>query len=93
MLTLERIRRELGAFPALVRIGLVVMAFAGLADVVAHLEGTGHAGHLHTHAASELSAHAAGFVSMVLILLGVVRDGVRRSRPGRPARRTSTGVT
>jgi hypothetical protein len=85
MLIIDR-ARELASLPLLVKIGLVLMAFAGFADVVAHLEG-GADGHLHAHTASEAAAHLAGFVSMVVILLGVVVDGVRqaRARPMVPA--------
>jgi hypothetical protein len=78
MFTIDR-ARELLTLPLLVKIGLVAMAFAGLADVVAHLEGPSD-GHLHAHSAGESAAHLAGFVSMVVILLGVVIDGVRKGR-------------
>ena len=86
MLTIERIR-GLGALPLLVKLGVVGMAFAGLADVVAHLEAVDHVGHLHTHTTSEAAAHLAGLVSMVVIFVGVVVDGVRqgRARRGAPA--------
>jgi hypothetical protein len=82
MLTLERIRAELLGMPLFSRIGLVILVIGGFADVVAHLEAAGHAGHPHEHTASELSAHLIGFVGMVVILLGVVADGVRRTHPG-----------
>lgn len=78
MFTIERARGLL-TLPLLVKIGLVAMAFAGLADVIAHLEAPSD-GHLHAHTASEAAAHLAGFVSMVVILVGVVVDGVRQSR-------------
>jgi uncharacterized membrane protein len=78
MFTIERIR-ELLTLPLLVKIGLIVMAFAGLADVIAHLEAPSD-GHLHAHTASEAAAHLAGFVSMVVIFVGVVIDGVRQGR-------------
>ena len=78
MFAIERIR-ELLTLPLLVKIGLIAMAFAGLADVVAHLNAPSD-GHLHAHAASEAAAHLAGFVSMILIFVGVVIDGVRQSR-------------
>ena len=83
MLTVEHLR-GLAHLPLLVKVGLVVMAFAGLADVVAHLEAS-HTGHLHTHSASESAAHLVGLVSMILIFLGVVIDGVRQSRARRSA--------
>jgi hypothetical protein len=75
MLILEHMR-GLAHLPLLVKVGLVAMAFAGLLDVVVHLEASGD-GHLHAHTASEASAHLAGLVSMVVIFLGVVIDGVR----------------
>jgi hypothetical protein len=81
MFTIER-ARELSTLPLLVKIGLIAMAFAGLADVLAHLEAPGD-GHLHAHTASEAAAHLAGFVSMVLIFVGVVIDGVRQGRDRR----------
>lgn len=86
MLTLERARMELISLPLLARVGLVILVLGGLADVVAHLEAASHADHLHEHSASELSAHLIGFVGMVVILLGVVLDGVRRTYRSHPAR-------
>jgi hypothetical protein len=75
-----------------VKAGLVLMAFAGFADVIAHLEASGD-GHLHAHTASEAAAHLAALVSMVVILVGVVVDGARQGRARRagraPARKES----
>lgn len=66
-------------FPGVSRIGLVVIALAVLADIVAHatpgLDGD-HAG----VTGPELSAHAAIFLGMVLVLAGVVIDGARSMR-------------
>ena len=70
---------ELISLPLLTRVGLVILVIGGLADVVAHLEVVGHTEHLHEHTTSELSAHLIGFVGMVVILLGVLLDGVRRT--------------
>jgi hypothetical protein len=81
MFSIER-TRELLTLPLLVKIGLIVMAFAGLADVVAHLEAPSD-GHLHAHTASEAAAHLAGFLSMIVIFVGVVIDGVRQARARR----------
>jgi hypothetical protein len=89
MLVIERLR--LGTLPGLVKVGIVLMVFAGLADVVAHLEAVDHAGHLHTHTATEAAAHLAGLVSMVVIFVGVVVDGVRKGR-ARAAGRDEEGV-
>lgn len=88
MLTLERIRGDLLALPVLTRIGLLVSVVGGIADVVAHLEVSNHTDHTHAHAVSELTAHLIGFVGMVVILLGVVLDGARRTycdRQDRPS--------
>ena len=85
MLTIETIRADLPRLPLLVKLGVVVMALAGLADVIAHLEVhdvVEAANHVHQHTSFEAAAHLAGFVSMVLILIGVVIDGVRRTRKG-----------
>jgi hypothetical protein len=91
MLTLERIRTELHSLPLLVHMGLAILVIGGLADVVAHLEVAGHAGPAHDHTASELSAHLIGFVGMVVILLGVVMDGVRQVYLGRSVEDSSRG--
>ncbi|MCZ7538313.1 MAG: hypothetical protein FIA92_10750 [Chloroflexi bacterium] len=61
----------------------MILVIGGLADVAAHLEAAGHADDLHEHTTSELTAHLIGFVGMVVILLGVVLDGVRRTYRGR----------
>jgi len=95
MFTLERVGHEVAALPGLVKVGLVAMAVSGLADVVAHLEESGVAevaGHVHEHTAFEASAHLGGFVSMVVILLAVVADGVQRNRARRSAEPTGKGV-
>jgi hypothetical protein len=80
MLSIEKPRSDVARLPLLAKAGLGGMAIAGLADVVAHLESNGHAGHLHVHTSSQVAAHTGVLVSMVLIFLGVVSDGVRRSR-------------
>lgn len=85
MLALEASLQQLVSLPVITRIGLVIMVLGGLADVAAHLEAAGHTGHQHEHTAAELSAHLIGFVGMVVVLLGIVLDGVRRQRFARPA--------
>ncbi len=92
MLSIDRIRPQLAALPLLARIGVAVMAFAGLGDVVVHLGATDHVGHLHEHASAELQAHLAGFVGMVLVFVGVVADGVRQQRLRKLAGALSKGV-
>jgi hypothetical protein len=91
MLTLERLGGQLRSLPTLVHAGLAILVLGGLADVVAHLEAAGHADHLHEHTASELSAHLIGFVGMVVILLGVVMDGLRQTYRGRPEETSTNG--
>jgi hypothetical protein len=85
MLTIEAATRDLAAAPALAKAGVVVMVLSGLADVIAHLEAHGPelTTHVHEHTGLELWAHLGGFLSMVLILLGVVIDGARRHRARR----------
>lgn len=79
MLTIEngrRFAREASGFPALTRIGLLVMVAAGALDVVVHLMASEHAGH-HVFGV-EHAAHVLGVVGMVLVLAGVVAYGARR---------------
>lgn len=96
MLTIETIPQGVktvggfGAIPLLVRIGLVVLVFGGFADVTAHVAafapaaGTGGAAeHTGGHTPDEVAAHVVVFVGMVVILLGVVVDGVRQTRLAR----------
>jgi hypothetical protein len=70
----RRLRRDLALVPVVTRLGLVVMALAGAADVAIHLALGEHAG----HAGVGHLAHLAGIVGMVLVLAGVVVDGARR---------------
>ena len=93
MLAIERIRTEPRGVPGLTKFGVVALGFAGLLDLIAHLEANEHVGHLHQHTSAEASAHLAAFVSMVLIYLGVVLDGARQQRARRrSADRRSKGV-
>ena len=93
MFSIDQLRREIGSLPAVVKIGLAVMVFAGFADVIAHLEAAGHVGHLHEHTSAELTAHVVGFVGMVVVFVGVVVDGVRKQRLRRRPESTSKGVS
>jgi hypothetical protein len=86
MLALERGRREIAALPTLMKIGGVALALSGLADLVAHLGvggGIEPVGHVHAFTSDEAAAHFAAFVSMVLIFVGAVVDGIRRARTHR----------
>jgi hypothetical protein len=93
VLSIERFRTEARDVPGLSKVGVVALGFAGLLDLIAHLEASEHVGHLHQHTSAEASAHLAAFVSMVLIYLGVVLDGARQQRARRSsADRPSKGV-
>ena len=85
MLTIEagkRLTREVGTFPVLSRGGLLLIVAAGVGDVAVHLLSGAHAGH-HGFGLAHL-AHLLGVVGMVLVLIGVVADGVRRQFDRRP---------
>ena len=95
MLTIERVTKEASALPGVVKIGVVALLLSGLDDLSLHLAAGGALepiGHTHAFTPDEAVAHLAVFVSMVLILSGVVIDGVRRNRARRtPTRRTHEG--
>jgi hypothetical protein len=73
---------EVGQLPWMVRIGLALMPLAFLVDLVVHISPTGHSHHAG-FAAEEHIAHLLGILAMVLVLAGVVFDGVRRHRSRR----------
>ena len=75
MLALER---RLRALPLVIRLGMVVIAFGGFADLVTHLS-FADAAEPGGHTPAQLSAHVIAFAGMVLVLAGVVVDGVRQS--------------
>ena len=79
MLTLEPVTATVAALPRVVRAGLVLLAGGVAADVVAHLAAT--AAHGHGFSPAEVASHLVVFVGMVVVLLGVVIDGVRQSHP------------
>ena len=88
--------RGVGSLPLIARIGLIVLVLGGIADVVAHFGvavGTPDAGHSAGHTADEIAAHLQVFVGMVLILLGVVVDGIRQTRLGPRASSSRKGVS
>ena len=85
MLTLESLRARLRHVPTLMKFGLLVMALALFADLVAHLEVSApvtHSGDGHVHTTTQLWAHVGVFVGMVIVFAGVVADGIRRTRKG-----------
>ena len=89
MLMLERLHREFLASPGLVKVGVIALVLSLLDDATLHLasgtllEPIGGHGYLTP---DELAAHLAAFMSMVAIFVGVVADGVRRSRARRAHR-------
>ena len=72
--------RTVGRLPLVMITGLLAMAAGGVLDVVVHL----HAG--HHGAVPEHLAHLVGVAGMVLVLAGVVIDGLRRQLRQRAAR-------
>jgi hypothetical protein len=94
MLAIESVVRDIRPLPALTRVGLAVLVLGGLADLAAHIAVTApETGHGHGFTPAEVEAHLVVLAGMVLVLIGVVVDGVRRTRPGRSAGNTSTGGT
>ena len=89
MLALES---HVRALPLVIRLGLIVIAFGGLADLVTHLS-FADAADTGGHTQAQLSAHAIAFAGMVLVLAGVVVDGVRQSMVRRrgPGRQPTGG--
>ena len=78
-----QIVRGLRRLPALLLIGLLVMATGGVLDVVVHLGQAGHDG--HGGFGPEHLAHLIGIAGMSLVLVGVVLHGARRQRRPRAA--------
>ena len=72
-------RSTAAAIPAGSKLGLVVMAIGLMIDLAIHLG----PGIDHQHGITsgpELSGHVVVFTGMVLVLMGVVLDGVRSGR-------------
>ena len=94
MLTIEgqtASRRSLRSLPFAARLGLGVIVFGVLEDLVAH--GLGSAASAGGHTDAQLLGHLIVLVGMVLILLGVVVDGARQAiARRRSARRSPKGV-
>ena len=78
MFIIERLWRDAKAVPLVVQVGVVALVLSGAADIVLHAITPEVAGH-DVHTPAEVAAHFAGMVSMVVILLGVVLDGARRT--------------
>lgn len=85
MLVIERLQRlaaDVRGMPRLVHVGLLIAAAGFALDVVIHLSPAPH----HHHVGFRLEEHIAhliGLVAMVLILAGVVADGLARRRARR----------
>ena len=90
MLTLEALARDLRSLPILARLGIVLLLGGGVTDVLAHLWTAG-AEHGHEFTSAEVWAHGVVFVGMVVVLIGVVLDGVRPSHPDRPVGESAPG--
>lgn len=87
MLTIENLLRHVRRIPALLLIGVALMAVGGAADVVAHLVVPADAHYAHRVMGGDPTGHVAhliGLAGMVLVLAGVVMHGVRSTRR-RPA--------
>ena len=79
--------RTVRRLPLVMIIGLLAMALAGVLDVVVHLGSVGSSGHVGHHGVvPEHLAHLVGVAGMVLVLAGVVIDGLRRQLRQRAAR-------
>ena len=89
MFIIERLWRDAKAVPLVVQVGVVALVLSGAADIVLHAITPEVAGH-DVHTPPELAAHFAGMVSMVVILLGVVLDGARRTSYRRQERGTQS---
>lgn len=62
--------------PRAIAIGAVLMAVAGVVDVIVHVVTADE----HHHAVALVhGAHLLGFAGMVLVLVGVAAFGIRRS--------------
>lgn len=88
MLMIESAVTEARRLPTLVKVGLVALGLSSIADLIGHIDAglvIAPIGQVHEFSPAETTAHLAVVVSMVLVLVGVVVDGVRRSRVRRPS--------
>jgi len=77
-------------FPGLARLGIGVMVFGLLLDLVEH----DLVSHVNERSVAgfplgEHAAHLVVLVGMVLVLVGIVRDGIREGRRHQPQQRRS----
>jgi hypothetical protein len=76
---IQRVTQAVGEIPAGSRLGLLIIGVGIIADLIVHLDPALD----HDHGAMtapEVSGHVVVFLGMVLVLTGVVIDGVRSSR-------------
>jgi hypothetical protein len=76
----DRVMNERRSIPGLSRFGTLVMIFGLLFDTVEHgLVNHATEARLGQFPVSEHAAHFVVFIGMVLVLAGVLNDGLRRS--------------
>lgn len=84
MSSLQRVAHEAARIPAASKLGFGVMIVGLVVDLLAHL--TVGVDHAHGGATgTELSAHLVVFAGMLIVLLGVIVDGVRSNHRAVPA--------
>lgn len=76
MLAIQKARATWRRAPRISAVGVVVMIVAGVADVTVHLMADGHH---HPDGVLAHGAHLLGIAGMVLVLVGLVAFGARRS--------------
>ncbi len=78
-LSIRRFALELSQTPLGSKLGFVVIVLGLVIDVIAHI--TAGVEHDHSGAtSSEVSGHLVVFVGMVIVLVGVIFDGLRQRR-------------
>jgi hypothetical protein len=96
VLALERLGQDFRAAPGPVKVGVIALALSLFDDLTLHVASGSlfePISHVHAFTPDEFAAHLAAFASMVLIVSGVVVDGVRRTRARRtPTARDQEGV-
>ena len=83
-LSIRRFALELSQTPLGSKLGFVVIVLGLVIDVIAHI--TAGVEHDHSGATSfEVSGHLVVFVGMVIVLIGVIFDGLRQRRVAQAA--------
>lgn len=83
---------DLSRLPRTIRLGLVILGYFGLADVIAHL-GAPTASGLRPTDASQVVAHLGLLGGMVVVLVGVLRDAAVTAAGGRRTHSGRSGAT